>query len=282
MLNNKVSLVLSSGGARGISQIGVIEELERRGYSISSVAGCSIGAMVGGIYASGKLPEFKDWLLSLTKMEIFRLMDFSFNRKGFLKAEKVFEKINPFISQKNIEDLPIHFVAVATDIYNNKEICFTKASLTKAIRASVAIPVFIQARGAEDAILVDGGVMNPLPINRVVRSHNDVLIAVNVNDLSSDNILFESKFKKDIAKKSIPKDIGLFDIMNMSFELTISQLVNYSLKENKPDLLIQIPRNCAGTFEFYSAEKLIEMGRFAAKHYLDEFEKEKDIPKIEF
>lgn len=282
MLNNKVSLVLSSGGARGISQIGVIEELERRGYSISSIAGCSIGAMVGGIYASGKLPEFKDWLLNLTKMEIFRLMDFSFNRKGFLKAEKVFEKINPFISQKNIEDLPIHFVAVATDIYNNKEICFAKASLTKAIRASVAIPVFIQARGAEDAILVDGGVMNPLPINRVVRSHNDVLIAVNVNDLSSDNILFESKFKKDIAKKSIPKDIGLFDIMNMSFELTISQLVNYSLKENKPDLLIQIPRNCAGTFEFYSAEKLIEMGRFAAKHYLDEFEKEKDIPKIEF
>lgn len=274
-------MVLSSGGARGISQIGVIEELERRGYSISSVAGCSIGAMVGGIYASGKLPEFKDWLLSLTKMEIFRLMDFSFNRKGFLKAEKVFEKINPFISQKNIEDLPIHFVAVAADIYNNKEICFTKASLTKAIRASVAIPVFIQARGAEDTILVDGGVMNPLPINRVVRSHNDVMIAVNVNDLSSDNILFESKFKKDIAKKSIPKDIGLFDIMNMSFELTISQLVNYSLKENKPDLLIQIPRKCAGTFEFYSAEKLIEIGRFATKHYLDEFEKGKDISKPE-
>lgn len=122
MINKKVSLVLSSGGARGISQIGVIEELERRAYSISSIAGCSIGAMVGGIYASGKLPEFKDWLLSLTKMEVFRLMDFSFNRKGFLKAEKVFEKINTFTSQKNIEDLPIHFVAVATDIYNNKEI----------------------------------------------------------------------------------------------------------------------------------------------------------------
>lgn len=274
MINKKVSLVLSSGGARGISQIGVIEELERRAYSISSIAGCSIGAMVGGIYASGKLPEFKDWLLSLTKMEVFRLMDFSFNRKGFLKAEKVFEKINPFISQKNIEDLPIHFVAVATDIYNNKEICFTKASLTKAIRASVAIPVFIQARGAGDTILVDGGVMNPLPINRLVRSHDDILIAVNVNDLSKDNVLFKSKFKKDIAQKSIPKDIGLFDIMNMSFELTISQLVNCSLRENRPDLLIQIPRSCAGTFEFYNAEKLIEMGRFMAKHYLDEFEKE--------
>lgn len=277
MTNKKVSLVLSSGGARGISQIGVIEEIEQRGYSISSIAGCSIGAMVGGIYASGKLSEFKDWLLSLTKMEVFRLMDFSFNRKGFLKAEKVFEKINTFISHKNIEDLPIHFVAVATDIYNNKEICFTKASLTKAIRASVAIPVFIQARGAEDTILVDGGVMNPLPINRLVRSHDDILIAVNVNDLSDDNILHNSKFKKDIAKKSLPKDVGLFDIMNMSFELTISQLVNYSLKENKPDLLIQIPRNCAGTFEFYSAEKLIEMGRFVAKYYLDEFEKERDF-----
>lgn len=275
MINKEISLVLSSGGARGISQIGVIEELEQRGYSISSIAGCSIGAMVGGIYASGKLPEFKDWLLNLTKMEVFRLMDFSFNRKGFLKAEKVFEKINPFISQKNIENLPIHFVAVATDIYNNKEICFTKASLSKAIRASVAIPVFIQARGAEDTILVDGGVMNPLPINRVVRSHNDILMAVNVNDISTENILFKSKFKKDIERKPVPKDVGLFDIMSMSFELTISQLVNYSLKENKPDLLIQIPRNCAGTFEFYSAEKLIEMGRFAAKHYLDEFESSK-------
>lgn len=275
MSNKEVSLVLSSGGARGISQIGVIEELERRGYFIHSIAGCSIGAMVGGIYASGKLPEFKDWLLSLTKMEVFRLMDFSFNRKGFLKAEKVFEKISQFTTQKNIEDIPISFVAVATDLYNNKEICFSEGSLSNAIRASVAIPIFIKAGSSENAILVDGGVMNPLPMNRVVRSENDILMAVNVNDLSDNNILSKSKFKKYIAKKPIPKDIGLFDIMNMSFELTISQLVNYSLKENKPDLLIQIPRNCAGTFEFYSAEKLIEMGRFAAKHYLDKFETSK-------
>ena len=271
--NKRVALVLSSGGARGISQIGVIEELERRGYVIHSIAGCSIGALVGGIYASGNLTEFKKWLLTLTKRDVFRLMDFSWSRKGFLKAEKVFAKISQFTLQKNIDDLPVNFVAVSTDIYNNKEICFTKGSLTKAIRASVAIPIFIQPGATDSEILVDGGVMNPLPINRVNREKEDILMAVNVNDLSTNNILFNSKFQKHISKKPNPKDVGLFDIMNMSFELTISQLVKHSLHEHKPDVLMEIHRNCAGTFEFYNAKKLIEIGEYVAKHYLDEFER---------
>ncbi len=272
MSNKRVALVLSSGGARGISQIGVIEELERRGYVIHSIAGCSIGALVGGIYASGNLPEFKEWLLSLTKRDMIRLMDFSLSRKGFLKADKVFKKMNQFTKQVNIENLPIKFVAIATDLYNNKEICFQEGSLNKAIRASVAIPLFIQPGISENAVLVDGGVMNPLPLNRAFRVENDLLFAVNVNDLNKDNPIFNSSFKKDIPKKPNLKDVGLIDIMSMTYELTISQLVAYSINENNPDLVINIHRNCAGTFEFYNAKKLIDIGSFMAKKYLDEFE----------
>ncbi len=267
-----VSLVLSSGGARGLSQIGVIEEIERQGYKITSVSGCSIGAMIGGVFAAGKINPFKEWVLSLSKRDVLRLMDISFSRKGFLKAEKVFEKISPFIGQKSIENLPIHFSAVATDIYNNKEVVFTKGSLSKAIRSSVAIPIFIHPGVVDSTILVDGGVVNPLPINRVKRTENDIVIAVNVNDLDEDNPIYKSPFKKHIPKKQTPKEIGLIDIMNMSFELQISKLVEYSISENNPELVIHIPRNCAKTFEFYSAQKLIEIGTYAAKIAIEKFE----------
>lgn len=268
-----VSLVLSSGGARGLSQVGVIEEIERFGYKITSVSGCSIGAMVGGVYAAGKINPFKEWIINLSKRDVLRLMDISLSRKGFLKADKVFEKISPFIGQKTIENLPIYFSAVATDIYNNKEVVFTKGSLSKAIRSSIAIPIFIQPGVVDTSILVDGGVVNPLPLNRVKRTENDIVIAVNVNDLDENNPIYKSAFKKMIPPKQEPKDIGLIDIMNMSFELQISKLVEYSILENKPDLVIQIPRNCAKTFEFYSAQKLIELGTYAAKKALENFEK---------
>ena len=273
MSNKRVALVLSSGGARGISQIGVIEELLRRGYNINSVAGSSIGAMIGGVYASGNLTEFKDWLLGLSKREVIKLMDFSLNRKGFLKADKVFKKMSQFTKHVNIEDLPIRFVAVATDLYNNREMCFTEGSLNKAIRASVAIPVFIQPGVSDNAVLVDGGVMNPLPLNHIIRNDSEKIFAINVNDLSRDNLLFNSPLKKYISKKPSLRDLGLFDIMNMTYELTISQLVNYSILMNKPDLVINIPRNCATTFEFYSAQKLIEIGEYMAKKYMDEYER---------
>ncbi len=272
-----VSLVLSSGGARGLSQIGVIEEIEKHGYTITSISGCSIGALVGGVYAAGKLNPFKEWALGLSKRDILRLMDISFSRKGFLKADKVFEKISPFIGQKSIENLPISFSAVATDIYNNKEVVFTKGSLSKAIRSSVAIPIFIHPGVVDSTILVDGGVVNPLPINRVKRTENDIVIAVNVNDLDEENPIYKSSFKKYIPKKQTPKEIGLIDIMSMSFELQISKLVEYSISENNPDLVIHIPRNCAKTYEFYATQKLIEMGTYAAKIAIEKYEEKQNL-----
>ena len=118
-------MVLSGGGARGIAHIGVIEELEKQGYEIVSIAGTSMGAMVGGVYALGKMAEFKKWMCSLDKIKVFNLVDFSFSNQGLVKGDRVFNAMKEFIEDKNIEDLKIRFVAVAVDLLNKKEVVFT-------------------------------------------------------------------------------------------------------------------------------------------------------------
>ncbi len=151
-------MVLSGGGARGIAHIGVVEELEKRGFEIRSIAGTSMGALVGGIYAVGKLQEFKNWLYTLDKLDVFKLIDFTLSSQGLIKGDRVFKKMKEFIPDKNIEDLKIHYAATATDIINNKEVVFNQGSIYDAIRASVAIPTVITPVKQDDTLLVDGGV----------------------------------------------------------------------------------------------------------------------------
>ncbi|MGE4288990.1 MAG: patatin-like phospholipase family protein, partial [Salinivirgaceae bacterium] len=177
----KISLVLSGGGARGIAHIGVIEELERQGFEIVSIAGTSMGSLVAGAYAIGKLKEFKEWMISLDKMKVFKLVDFTLSRQGLVKGDKVFNRMKDFMPDANIEDLPIPYCAVAVDIKNKKEVVFTRGSLHKAIRASVSIPTVFTPVKTTDGLLVDGGVMNNIPINRVKHIEGSSLIAVDVN-----------------------------------------------------------------------------------------------------
>ncbi|SFP32724.1 patatin-like phospholipase family protein [Pseudomonas borbori] len=179
-MTKRVALVLGSGGARGYAHIGVIEELEARGYEIACIAGCSMGAVIGGIYAAGKLKEYRDWTQSLDYLDVLRLLDVSF-RLGAIRGEKVFGKIREIVGEVNIEDLSIPFTAVATDLTNQQEIWFQEGCLHQAMRASAAIPSLFTPVVQGKRMLVDGGLINPLPIVPVVSSHCDLIIAVNLN-----------------------------------------------------------------------------------------------------
>ncbi|WP_313088788.1 patatin-like phospholipase family protein [Pseudomonas sp.] len=179
-MGNKVALVLGSGGARGYAHIGVIEELLNRGYEISCIAGCSMGAVIGGIYAAGKLDEYREWIESLDYFDMLRLVDPSFSL-GAIRGEKIFGRIREMLGSINIEDLPIPFTAVAADLTNQQEIWFQEGNLELAMRASAAIPSLFTPVKQGNRMLVDGGILNPLPIVPVVSSHSDIIIAVNLN-----------------------------------------------------------------------------------------------------
>ncbi len=299
-MEKKVALVLSSGGARGLIHIGVIEELEKQGYTITSISGSSMGAFIGGMYAMGKLKEFSKWVCTLNRLDVFNLMDFTLSKCGVLKADKVFKKIEQTIPDVLIEDLNIPFVAMATDIVNNKEIAFTKGSLYKAIRASIAMPAIITSVHEKNRILVDGGVLNPLPIKQVERSDGDILVVVNLYGFEKERI--ETK-QKIVVKKSdddfyarrllnvynvsigikkrivdfIPKgdeqSQGYISIINRAVSLMLQKNAANAIELSKPDIIIDIPRNSAGTFDFHKSEELIQKGRIAARESIREYNK---------
>ncbi|SFX06732.1 patatin-like phospholipase family protein [Marinospirillum alkaliphilum] len=183
--HKRVALVLGSGGARGYAHIGVIEELETRGYEIVGVSGCSMGALVGGLYAAGKLKEYRDWVTGLDYFDLFRLVDVTWSPMGAIKGERVMEVIKGMLNGRTIESLPIPYTSVATDLVNQKEVWFQEGSLEEAIRASIAVPGVITPVHHRGRTLVDGGLLNPLPITPAVAWHADLILAVNVTAQNS-------------------------------------------------------------------------------------------------
>lgn len=188
MEKKRVALVLSSGGPRGFAYIGALEELEARGYEITSIAGTSIGSLVGGIYASGRLGEFKEWLFALNNWEVFKLIDFSLSRNHLVKGEKIIEAIKGIVPDIKIENLPIPYCAIATDLYTGRELVFDKGHLFEAIRASISIPSLFRPVEYGKMLLIDGGVSNCLPLNRVKRTEGDILVAFSVYGVDSEAI----------------------------------------------------------------------------------------------
>ncbi len=208
--NKRVALVLGSGGARGYAHIGVIEELEARGYEIVGISGCSIGALIGGLYAAGKMQEYKEWVTGLNYFDLFRLVDVTWSPMGAIKGEKVMDVITSMLNGRTIESLPIPFTSVATDLINQKEVWFQEGSLEQAIRASVAVPGVITPVQDRGRTLVDGGLLNPLPITPAVAWHADLIIAVNVTaqspGLSLDELMPD--WGKKHIKDSDPTAVG--------------------------------------------------------------------------
>lgn len=289
-MERTVSLVLSSGGARGVAHIGVIEELERQGFKINSIAGSSMGALVGGVYASGNLQIFREWICDLDKKAVFNLVDFALSTNGLVKGNKIIRELKKIIPDLNIEDLPLNFTAVATDIKNKKEVLFETGSLYEAIRASISIPTVFKPCMVEGMVLIDGGVLNPLPINRVKRNNNDLLIAVDVNS----PVLFE---KHVAVKKTSTKEIELnyftflmnkgfrflpkftgtqlnyYTLLSQTASLMIQQISALTIEMHKPDILIKIPMNSYGPFHFYKSEEIIKAGELATRKALEEFQR---------
>ena len=289
-MKQKISLVLSGGGARGIAHIGAIEELEKQGFEIKSIAGTSMGALVGGIYALGKMQEYKEWIYTLDKLEVFNLIDFSFSKHGLIKGDRVFKKMKEFIPDTNIENLKIPYAAIATDIAHNKEVVFTKGSLYEAIRASIAIPTVFTPVIKDKAVLVDGGVVNPIPLNRVKRTKGDILVAVHVNaniplikpPLTKENhdkkkSVYLKKIKNfqnklsEIIPKSKNDKLGYFNLINKTTALMTYKISEMNLENYPPDILIKTSNKSCGIFDFYKAEELVEIGRYAAMDALNKY-----------
>ncbi len=276
-----VSLVLSSGGARGIAHIGVIRELERLGYNIVSVSGTSIGSVIGSFYAAGFLDKYEEWVLNLDVLDVIRLFDVSISSQGFIKGQKVFKELKKIIPDQNIEDFKIPFSAIAADVKNHKEVVFSSGSLYDAIRASVSIPSILTPFKWNKVSLIDGGVLNPLPLNHVQHSEENLLVAVDLNA----NIAYKSPYRKIKTKKEADrhyrkmldmivqkyesifpehngeKKIGYFQLVTESVEIMQERIIELSLQINKPDVLVSLSRNACSTFEFHRAQEMIDYGK---------------------
>ena len=176
-----ISLVLGSGGARGYAHIGVIEELLAQGYEIRSISGASMGALIGGVYAAGKLDGYRDWVRELQRFDVLRMLDWTFSGGGLIKGDRIVDKLRELIGEMNIEDLPIAYTAVAVDLQAQREVWFSRGSLFDAIRASIAIPTVFRPHRYEGRMLVDGGLLNPVPITPTLRDLTDCTIAVDLN-----------------------------------------------------------------------------------------------------
>lgn len=187
-MKKDIALVLSSGGPRGWAYIGAIEELISRGYRIRSVAGTSIGSLIGGIYAAGKLEEIKEWLFTLDAWKVFSLMDLSLSKNHLVKGDKVIAALKEIVPNVNIEDMEIPYCAVAADLYTGEEVVFDRGPLFDAVRASISIPSLFRPVKYGFRTLVDGGIVNTMPIDKVTRHDGDILVAFDVNDIDVEGI----------------------------------------------------------------------------------------------
>lgn len=276
-----VSLVLGSGGARGLAHIGVIHWLEENGYEIKSISGCSVGAMIGGIYAAGKLDEFEQWVRALTKLDILTLLDMSWSKSGLVRGDKIINSLVELVGDQTIEELPIPFTAVAADINNEKEVWMNSGSLFDAIRASISLPLFFTPYDRKGIKLIDGGVLNPVPIAPTFSDDTQITIAVNLGGPLENIKTFEdrqktpakelhtfqekishyiSNFQKNIEIEVRELDLGVYDIANQAFDAMQSTIARQKLAAYPPDYTIEIARNACGTLEFDRADEMIALG----------------------
>ena len=286
MSDKSLSLILGSGGARGMAHIGVIRWLEEHDYKIASISGCSMGALVGGIYACGKLAEFTDWLRALDKLDIVKLLDVTLSDGGFVKGDRIIETLKELVGNHRIEELPITFTAVAANIEDEKEVWLNRGPVFDAIRASISLPLFFTPAQMGEQRLLDGGILNPVPIAPTFNDATSLKLAVNLNGkplayaqpvkevtVEGQNGLREKvqTYIEDLARRSVSKvdiDMDMFDIANQTFDAMQGAIARHKLAIYPPDVVVEIPRNACGTLEFDRAEEMVELGYESAERAL--------------
>ncbi|ANB16314.1 patatin-like phospholipase family protein [Dokdonella koreensis] len=275
-----ISLVLGSGGARGYAHIGAIEELTAQGFTIASIAGSSMGALVGGIHAAGKLPVYRDFVIPLQRIGMLRLLDWTMRGGGFIKGDRIIGVLSELIGDAAIEDLPIGYTAVAVDLDTQREVWFSRGSLFDAIRASIAIPTIFRPHRYQGRLLVDGGLLNPLPVSATLRDLTDFTIAVDVDapdDLPIEppapapspasglaarfGSLFGGLLERGAPAAPRERELGMVELFARSLETVQGTISRLKLAAQPPDLLISIPRSAAAFYAFDRAADLIEVGR---------------------
>lgn len=281
----QVVLALGTGGARGLAHIGAIEAIEAAGYRITAVAGSSMGALIGGIYAAGKLDVYRDWVCALQKLDVLKLVDWTLSGAGVIKGERIIGVLRELVGAANIENLPIPFTAVATDLDREREVWLARGPLFDAIRASIAIPTVFRPHAVNGHRLVDGGLMNPLPLTPLLQSSADYTFAVNVNGMPEAlptravevaaaapgglRGRIAAFVKRTVTQRGHhASEPGWTETLTQSLELMQENLTRFRLAADRPDLLITVPRNACAVYEFYRAAELIELGRTRAEQAL--------------
>lgn len=291
----RISLVLGSGGARGLAHIGVIHALEERGFEIRSIVGCSMGALIGGFHAAGRLSAYEDWVSELSEWDILRFLDISLTaRRGMMKGDLIMNKLRSLIGDQQIEELPVRFTAVATDIESRKEVWISEGDLFTAIRASIAIPGIFTPQELGARTLVDGGLLNPLPVAPATDDRTALTIAVSLagpaaanpygpsppeeerRTLSDyrkriDDFLARVQTTLGVETEDAPakERVTLSDVLFNSFYTMQEAIARYHLATYPPDVLIEIPSNTCDIHEFYKARKLIHAGRYWTSRALE-------------
>lgn len=303
----RVALALGGGGARGYAHIGVIEVLEESGFEIVGIAGSSMGAVIGGLYAAGRLDPYAQWVLGLTSRDVVRLLDPAFRAAGAFRAEKVLDRVRELVGDTLIEDLPIPFTAVATDLLAQKPVWFQSGPLDVAIRASIALPTVITPVVLNGRILVDGGVVDPVPITPMTAVDADLTVAVSLSGapvgtqgppatetaqerprsewlarahrataqiLDTDAVKalwarFGSGEEEEEEIDDPLPELGMTDVVNLSIDAMQAVITRYRMGGSPPDLLITIPKNICGTLDFHRAEETVAVGRRMAREALD-------------
>lgn len=306
-MNKNVALVLGAGGARGLAHIGAIEALEQRGYTITSIAGCSMGSLIAGMYAAGELQKAKEWFLQVDEELIWRMADVNiFSGNSLVKGERIIQELQKVVPDQNIENLNIPCAIVAADMINTEEVIFRTGSLFQAIRASISIPLFFQPVQMEQRLLIDGGVLNPLPLNIVTRAENDILVAMDISGQDSmqleptpERLNLEQRIAEIEAKgllipqgiedhliaiegkinafreekaKDLQRNINFFNLVDRMNDMQIQQNTKLTLQITPPDVHAVMRQYAYSTFDFDKAEEIITQGHTLMNLALDQYE----------
>ena len=291
-----VSLVLGSGGARGHAHIGVIRALEEMGFDVRNISGCSMGSVIGGIYAADKLDTYKDWAFQLTRSDVVKLLDFSFSLRSIFKGERIFDVLKDLVGDRKIEDLDRRFTAVATSLDEEQEVWLNSGSLFTAMRSSTAVPGVFSPVVLDGRTLVDGGLINPLPIAPTLNDSTDVTIAVNLAgidddyappDTAKENSEEKNSYREKIADflsglredddpGSVSGNFDAADLLVKSIDVMQGAIARFQLAAYAPDKTIDIPRNACSFFEFHRAEEMAELGYEKAQKALENLRKKSD------